>query len=163
MKYLIRTRFIQLASTLSVGFSLCGFASCSVPMSEVCTVRFPEFDRNVESAISALGPWRKNEMGRGLASVEGSNAARDLAKQDRDTWKLWAEERLSEAQHSIDLADGFPGVRNELSDIANQLVTFHGYTQNGRVENMVHALEAVQLHSQRAREQVCPTETIVKN
>jgi hypothetical protein len=126
---------------------------CNGDINDICAHRLPEFDRALASAETTLSEGATN--GRVPASSRPA-----LGPADREQWKTWAEQRLKEAQHYIDAVEGEVAtdklVRGELSDIATELVSFHGYARQGKSDRMVRALERIREHSSRARELACP-------
>lgn len=149
MKYLNQTHLLQLFTLGSALILFSGMGSCSMSAQQICTDRLPELDRKLEAAIAVLDP--------------GGAPASRLAPADRESWRRWAEERLSEAQGYADYVEGIAQerrVRSELSDVATGLVSFHGYARQGKGERMMHTLEAIQEHVAKARELVCPSRDV---
>lgn len=122
-------------------------------MQDICASRFPQFDEKLGNAVAVLAPARTGEpQGRMPAS---STAISEI---DRKEWQGWAEDRLVEAQRYMDATMGESGqapVRAELSQIATDLVSFHGYAGQGKVDRMVLTLERMQGHSAKARGLAC--------
>jgi len=126
---------------------------------EICASRLPEFDQRLDAAISALSPWLESIREPASSASQQSR----LDQVDREIWRKWAEERLVEAQHYIDAVEGVRDtllVREELSGIATDLVSFHGYARQGKAERMVHTLERIQAHSAKARGMACPANQV---
>jgi hypothetical protein len=152
MKHLNSKKALRIFFLALTFFSLTGLGSCSMSTSEICASRLPEFDKRLDAAVSALSPWVT--PGRQLASDQTR-----LEPIDREIWLRWAEDRLVEAQHYLDAVEGLPTqeqVREELSGIATDLVSFHGYARQGKGSYMVRTLERIQQHSFRARDLACP-------
>ena len=159
-----RTNIIRFILTGCAAFCLTGFGSCSVSVMDVCTQRIPELDQRLTDAIGALAPWSgvTSAADRGPASVGLARGSQELSKADREVWESWAQARLTETQHYIDLSGEMPFVRNELTEIANQLVTFHGYAQSGRAGGMARVLLDIQVRSAKINAQVCSLNPAVK-
>jgi hypothetical protein len=131
---------------------LAGFGSCSTSVQDICARKLPAFDEQVGGALGRLG---RGANVRGLASV---GAPHGLDGEQREQWLKWTEQRLSEAQRYMDTIDGYQGqkeVQRELSEIATELVQFHGYARQGREDRMARTLERIQVRSARARGLAC--------
>ena len=147
-------KFTLITSLLVTSVLSTGFGACSVSMRELCEARYPRLDQSVSDAMAALSPWRRSlsEGGRAPASE------RPLEPLDRAAWKLWAEERLKETQHYMDVIADEPSLRavhEDLSQTANDLVTFHGYASSSRVELMVKMLNRINERTSRGRARAC--------
>lgn len=152
MKQLNLTSLIRIFTLTFAAFSLTGLTGCMMSSAEICTKRFPEFEQKLSAAHENLAPW--NVSGRRLASAHHT-----IEKSEREGWLRWALERLVEAQHYMDALDGMPDqiqVRSELSEIATDIVSFHGYARQGKGEHMVRTLERIQERSVKARGLACP-------
>jgi hypothetical protein len=147
MKATKQVQIFRAVSTAIAALMMSGFGSCTMSMSEICSQRIPRIDQRLNDAIAALGPWRNPASDGGVPS--------ELVKDDRESWQLWAQDLLVETQRYIDIAGETPAVRRELSAIANNLVTFHGYAQSGRADSMVRILHTMQKHSAKVKDQVC--------
>lgn len=133
---------------------LCGFGDCGTSVHRFCAYQSEQYEKKFENAVIALQPWHPVRDRLPASAVEPLL----LAEMDRDAWKSWAEQRLKETQYLMDRAETDPrlnGVRVELSEVANALVTFHGYSAQGNAERMLKTLEQIQVHSQKARGLAC--------
>jgi len=135
----------------------------SATLNDACSVQFPNLQKTYEDAILAMAPWDPRqpvENSRGVASLDGGNHSHPvLQEMDRESWKLWAESRLKEAQTFLDLAQSEPkisSVRKELSTLANDIVAFHGFTDQGNPGRMIATLNRIQEHSRRVYLLACP-------
>jgi hypothetical protein len=144
-------RFTLVATLLSVT-SL----SCTASLQELCGRRVPALDREISEALVKLGP---TPGGRALASEKGPVAP--LSDADRDEWLAWTEKKLREAQITLDDVAAYPQareLRQDLSDMANDLVAFHGYAQAGKAAPMASMLERIQTRSRKAAARACGRE-----
>lgn len=139
--------------------TLSGFGSCSASIHEICSSRLPQFEVQLGAAVASLQPWT-GLPNRELASEMPPEivSTNTMAQQDRDDWQRWAEKQLIESQRYIDsamreLGDG--PIRQILSDIANDLVAFHGYSGQGRADKMKTTLERIRERSEQARGLAC--------
>lgn len=143
---------------------LTGFGSCDGSLKQACSGRIPELEKVFDDAILALGPWNPSapspEGARSVASVDAPGQVPDsLAEMDRQSWMKWAEDRLEEAQGFLDLAESEPrisSIRKELSFMANEIVSFHGYSERGEPVRMISSLAKVREHARRVRVFACP-------
>jgi len=148
-------------------------------MSEICEKELPELDQEVSNAVIALSPWflPPSLLERRIASAEPLNAPADeekassqqkkssqtveftpLLDRDRKSWELWTEERLKRVQYYMDITDDQPGLKEakgRLSNVANLLVTFHGYASVGNVQQMKVVLEQVRSAAEKAEIAAC--------
>ena len=120
---------------------------------QACNSEFPKFSESVDHARTVLVAWTpKPDSGRQLASVPA------MAWVDRESWQKWAEERLVETEHYRDLFeddDRLRGARHEISDVSNDLVEFHGFTSQGRLDKMIVILSRIQARAGKIREVAC--------
>jgi hypothetical protein len=136
-----------------------GMSSCNMSVQEICARRLPAFELDVGGALLALRPDLGNAKGasRGIASeFHGADVA--LTDAERDFWSQWAEQRLTETQHYMDVVEGHSRLlpmRHELSEIATSLVAFHGYARQGKTDRMSRMLERVRSHADKSRALAC--------
>jgi hypothetical protein len=126
-------------------------------MQELCERELPQFELRVSDAQLALRPWLEPPE-RLPASSGEATAPLELAPQDRRAWQGWAEDWLVRIQNLTDVATGELGygrARDEMTTVANLLVTFHGYAQTGRVERMNETLSRISQTAARARTEQC--------
>lgn len=149
----------------------CGALGCNISVSDVCEERIPELDRKLDDALASLAPWTPEypERVRALASVDrgdGSDGTEagigagpaELSSEDRASWEKWAEGHLFQTQRYYDVVQGEgdgKALRQDLTEISNLLVTFHGYTHAGRVDRMVATLRKMQAQVARTRRSAC--------
>lgn len=141
-----------------LGFLLTG---CHAELASYCSGQSGD---ELKSAIVALKPWRdaqtdERPSGRAPASsgIPALAGAKALPAESREVWLVWAEKELKKAQTALDWVSIHRGeipkerqVRADLSEAANQFVSFHGYCQQGRVDRMIASLEKLD----RLREQI---------
>lgn len=127
-----------------------------------CSSELPLLEVAYDNAVLALGPWL--DAGRQPAS-EGGGPGFSLPERDRDYWADWAEARLKAVQSTMDLAEAENrgGLRRELSQLANELVVFHGYSVSGRADKMAASIQKLKLISKRVQARGCPHSTPVKS
>ncbi len=148
---------------LTNAIGMAGFGSCAVSPTEFCAMKSPELEAGIEGAIAALIPWDKE--GRYLASVPGALEdgtanweAVQLSEADRLHWARWAEDRLRETQHYVDVMSEYTkmaDVKFKLGEIANEFVAFHAYCQKGRADRMIKTLRRLQAKTVAARDLAC--------
>ncbi len=138
---------------------LVGMGSCRSPLAEICSNELPQFSKQMEAAVLALGPWYSLPASgeRRLAS-EGVSSASEMLEKDRQSWIHWTEKNLKEIQGHLDGLEQEEVERNSLKEfasIANELVIFHGYAQLGDAERMVGLLKQIQQTALKAQRELC--------
>lgn len=120
--------------------------------------------RSVSNALIVLKAWHDDQAGRDLASVIAPDNAPEpqpspgLSESDRTSWQKWAESYLLEAQQYLDRVpedSRFRGARTALTEMANEFVAFHGYTEESKTGKMIHSLEQIQTDGERIDQEVC--------
>ncbi|MCM2322966.1 MAG: hypothetical protein NDJ90_06855 [Oligoflexia bacterium] len=142
-----------------VSLTLSGFGSCSRSMDQLCASNFPRYEQDFEVAALKLNEARA-ERRLASSSSEGEGARGDPAKESREAWLAWAERHIKEAQDLMDVIQSEPElgqIRKELSALADQLVSFHGYASRGKQERMTIALAKAREHQRKARALACET------
>src|SRR5262245_22271698 len=130
--------------------SLIALTACEHSVETLCQKSIPTFQREIEGAKSSLIAWvRTGEPQRAIASEEIKDAAMkiEMDPRDRSSWELWAEKRLALAQRYMDQASRDPNNKiaaKNLSNIADLLVEFHGYSEQGELHKMIKTLEAIE-------------------
>jgi len=142
---------------------LLGVGPCSPSLTDVCEQHFPRYEQQLATAADVLknanpttGPDGRVEPGRVIAST--ADRASWVYTEDRREWQSWAERLLKDTQHFMDALDQDPNlydIRAKLSDAANELVAFHGYTQMAQFERMRTSVGRVIERGREARELVC--------
>lgn len=133
-----------------------GFGSCSGDLRALCSNELPGFEKEFGDAMASLDSSITGAPERRIASE--SKGAANLAGPARETWQRWAESRLKATQDFIDRTYGDPEfaiIRKELGEVANGLVSFHGYAELGKADRMSRSLATVREHAWRARELAC--------
>lgn len=106
----------------------------------------------------SLEPWiGSNELGRRPA-LDSSESPKPVHPKDRESWEKWARERLDEVQKYIDIAESdprFASSKKTLSQVANQLVAFYGYTERGQAGLMVATLGRIREQNGKLRKDFC--------
>ncbi len=132
-------------------FIFSGFGSCSSSIQTACTESFPRFESEIRYAMTAMVD---TSGGRSLASVSSQN--------ERKKWGKWSEERLREVQGYLDVIEtqsnpsmGRSAAKEELSQVANELVTLSGYMERGRTLKIIATLQRIQGHGRQARLLAC--------
>ncbi len=133
--------------------------SCQTTLSQVCTENLPLIISDIDSAKLALRPWNNQQnptQERKLASH--STPTNNMSENEREKWIDWAEEKLLEAQSIADLIEQEPTLHQEIKDISNisnQIVSFHGYAQKGDGTHMVSILNQISVGTIRLKSTVC--------
>lgn len=157
-------------------FGLCMglLSSCDQQKLELCKA---ESDKHYTNAISELAPdlklYQENiitidyqrlpasalEAKSSVLSLE--NRFR-LSKKEREKWQAWSETELKKVQTYIDVVNGhrhesaqFERISEHLAKAANQLVAFHGFCQQSRVDRMVASLKEVEIQRQSLKKLTC--------
>ncbi len=151
---------LPILTALAGLFLLTGMGSCSPTLQQACQTQYPKFEESVADALTVLVAWNQPLENRELASVSDVPQAEPkpvIALQDRVSWEEWAEEHLKEVEQYIDLAKAAHAteVKNELSQIANELVTFHGQASKGHLARMVSHLKSINEHSAQVHALAC--------
>jgi hypothetical protein len=129
--------------------------------------------RALASIASASSIRTEQNSGRGIGKIgflaggrrpDPSELSRfsGLSEDDRDRWQSWSESELKTVEayldwanlHREESADG-EKVRRKLTEVANRLVAFHGYCQEGRVERMLQVLHTIESDRRQIRSVVC--------
>jgi pentatricopeptide repeat protein len=129
--------------------------------------------RALASMASASSKRTEQNSGRGIGRIgflagggspDPSELSRfsGLGEDDRDRWQSWSESELKTVEtyldwanlHREESADG-EKVRRKLTEVANRLVAFHGYCQEGRVERMLQVLHSIESDRRQIRAVVC--------
>lgn len=160
---------------------LLGFQGCigAIPLENLCAMpEWSEFDQEVKSAQISLRPWLEEHQllalqvgsagGRAPASLQeawtesqGLHKIRiqsALSERDRTSWKDWSRKKLSLLQDLIDQVEYFPErrqARDEFSKMANSLVSFHGYSEQGKIAPMLETLRKIRESSIKGHELLC--------
>lgn len=137
---------------LIIPLVLCGFGSCSSPLTHVCQTRLPEYERAFDEAELRL----KDQLAsRAIASDSPKN-------ETAQAWMKWAVENLKETQHWQDAVESSAAssartkaLKSELSAMANDWVAFHGFTQLGKTRQMSFSLVRIREHTRAARALAC--------
>ncbi len=163
---------------------LCGFGSCSSDdIGATCVKNFPEFDGLLENGVAALRslepsgepPGEPEKQSRAVASATATamtlptmlvDSEDFINVRDRRSWQDWGENRLKEAQHFLDIllevADDHPinlqNMKNSLKEVANDLVSFNGYAEQGQYRKMVSTLVKTREGLKKVRELACKSQ-----
>jgi hypothetical protein len=140
-----RTLFTLRRPLVILALTALGAACATHPATrgEYCQERLPQIERSIEDALAGIEPWTLTDPSRVPAS---ESPVALIASRDRESWEIWAEDRLREAQADLDRMSIDPSlreVREQVSRLANQLVIFHGYASRGRVMEMARTLESI--------------------
>lgn len=152
---------VSLALLISVQTLLGG---CNATLEELCSGPIDEFRAEIKSTYLALnGPQEGSQ--RALASISDSTLqSRALDSESRDKLLKWAEARLLESQTAMDIFENYPErrvIRDEMSRVANDLVAFHGYCAQGRVNRMIAMLDQIDQRVAKAHSQGCAGVTLL--
>ena len=112
---------------------------------EFCSVEVPAWFAQVAAADAKIA-------GGGRMPASADSAAEQV------DWTDWAERRLKEAQHAGDLVSQGPGNQWKgrlFSDLATDLVTFHGYAQQRKTERMSATLARVLARRAEIEKKIC--------
>jgi len=167
MKAKVTTQLAIFGTSLSLLFGVIG---CNDAIDEACQSRIPSFQRQLDSASTKLFEQVQLEhpKGRGLASVALPVKAQ-LSLKQRQEWQEWAENRLKEVQAYMDVIQGEPKigqvhetVRDELSEVAKDMVSLDGFSEENQARFMEQALEHARQHADNAARLTCPQELATK-
>lgn len=81
-----------------------------------------------------------------------------LSARDRDAWTKWSHKKLRRLQDLIDQVEYHPErrqARDEFSKVANGLVNFHGYSEQGKIGSMLEALRKIRESSVKGYALLC--------
>jgi hypothetical protein len=135
---------------MTLGILSTGFGSCSRTVTQACKERFPQFEQELNAIRTEVDDLSQTRL---IAAVDS-----DVSSKNKQHWTNWAAEELDETQRYIDLLDQDPRfypARNELSALANDLVTFHGYAVQKKYKQMIKVLDRMEGHSEKARDLAC--------
>jgi hypothetical protein len=162
-----------------LGLMLISLSSCNTEMREICTGKY---DHTVTDAISQLESHLtsdaaqravaslavasfKEEAGKKAAGEKSSGLSSGLSDDDRDHWQAWSQSELKKVEAYLDwtylhrdLGEGgkvSEKTRRRLTDIANRLVAFHGYAQEGRIPRMLDTLKSIEADRKEVQVLVC--------
>lgn len=144
-------------------FLVGGFGSCEPLFQGFCDVNISHFLARMERAQIALSPWyipsiqQNQQKERGLASPAEEKSF-EMALRDRKSWENWAEENLVEVQRHADALEAEINLRDlrlELSEIAKELVVFHGFAQMGNAKEMIHSIALILERAQKVKSTTC--------
>jgi hypothetical protein len=167
MKAKVSTQLAIFGTSL---FLLFGVMGCNDSVDEACQSRIPTFQRQLDSASTKLFEQVQLEhpTGRGLASVALPVKAQLSLKQRHD-WQEWAESRLKEVQNYMDVIQGEPKfgqvhetVKDELSEVAKDMVSLDGFSEQNQARFMEQTLEHARQHADNAARLTCPQEASVR-
>lgn len=152
-------------------------SSCDQEKMDFCK---GETDQKYTGAISELSPDLKRykediitiDYQRLPASSESGEESKSrvvpmehkfrLPKKEREKWQAWSEVELKKVQTYIDEVRGHAHESEKLEKIsehlktaANQLVAFHGYCQQSRVDRMIASLKEVEQHRVQLKKLSC--------
>ena len=156
-------RTSKLVASFIILFLFTGLGPCT-SLENVCSKELSSFNQKVFLASSALAPWKepwkKDHTNRTLASTEHVEKRQSpvLAVKDRESWQHWARDRLLEVQGYIDALDVYQiyaEEKQELSQVANELVVFHGYVGHGDIQKMDQLLLSISQRSEAVWKRVC--------
>ena len=157
---------LAVASYLFLGMSSCATSS----IQEACQGQLPDLSlqlKKVARDVAVLTP--DGYPTRAIASVDGSakaettdpermNRVVTISTHQRDQWQSWSEKGLVQVEHYLD----FVRTRSELrpliaplSDLADQLVRFDGYVDQGKAYQAISTLHHAQNDADTVIRQVC--------
>lgn len=132
------------------------FGGCKPSRHDLCNKDFPKALAEFEGSIVALAPWSNADKGRALASNSASSPG--LPEQDKISWMSWSRKKLALVQQLSDYTRGNPHLDHlkvPLNDVANELVYFHSYAEQGDVNKMIHSLKFIYEEGSKAQEIFC--------
>ena len=150
----MNSRTLRIFLLASVLIPLCGFSSCSKSLDQVCANDFPAFEQALSQATAQLGDFAPK---RTLASVGQKAPVLDLSTKEQ--WRGWAERTLKQTQYFMDAAEAAPNfsqeLKTQLNGIANELVSFHGYTGMGEADMMIQSLSKIRVRTDKVKALAC--------
>jgi hypothetical protein len=132
-------------------YLLMGFGSCTQSVKSACVTHFPAFQEEVGGVLAALEPSRTTRAPAAVRPVS-------INDEKRNHWKSWSVTRLHDTQKYIDLANEEPKykkIREALTVVANDLVSFYGYAHSGNQKAMARTLKSLQTRAEKARSLAC--------
>ncbi|MFL5814352.1 MAG: hypothetical protein ACJ763_12305 [Bdellovibrionia bacterium] len=172
-----QTRFFHFSVYGFLGLMLISLSSCNTEMREICTGKY---DHTVTDAISQLETHLNSDAAqRAVASFKeeaslphaklssglSSGLSSSWSDDERDRWQSWSQSELKKVEAYLDwtylhrdLGEGGKDsekTRRRLTDIANRLVAFHGYAQEGRVSRMLDTLKGIEADRKEVQLLVC--------
>lgn len=146
---------------LFLAMILIAFQGCRPEMKEFCRSDLPEFHRQTLQIRSVL---LEKGYDRVLASHSKSFLP-SLLEQEREYWKNWTEASIANVQKMMSYAEdlGFTSDQlQELHSVANELVLFWGYADQGRGPGMLRTIEKLKNHSETFEKIACKTQSLLK-
>jgi hypothetical protein len=150
-----QSRFFQIGLCGFLGLLLTFLSGCDSELNEVCSGKY---DHTITDAMVRLEPYTgSHSLERSVASV-GSKQSLSLMSTmstlsygEREAWQSWSQSELKRMESYLDWATFHRGDYPEseetirrLTDVANRLVAFHGYSGAGRTDRMMSALKAME-------------------
>jgi uncharacterized protein YceK len=157
-------RPFQLGFCGFLGLLLTLLSGCTSDLSEVCSGKY---DHTVTDAMVRLEPYMESRsLTRSVASLATHESAPVMSpvmsNEEREQWQSWSESELKRIEGYLDWAnlhrDEFPGselARRRLTDVANRLVAFHGYSGAGRVDRMLSSLKTLESDRREIQAHFC--------
>lgn len=148
----------------------------------LCKERLPQFRALVVNARLALAP-SLSAPGRMLASEpsDGDKSETEfktdaqpvaefdtlLGEADRLAWAKWSEDRLAEAQDTLEwaiTAEGLgrerPAIKSAINDLANRFVELGAYAQRGDGNRMLETLQSIEIKADKLDNVMCSTASL---
>ncbi len=151
---------MKVISLLLIVIFLCG---CSTSISEICEVRFPEFQAEVLAMAKEIpAPYKDNNPQDPKARTLASQAVpMPMFNPDREkvqSWKRWSRARLGDVQKVMDSIAAYPEFLSQkatLSIVANELVMFYAYAESGKWTRMQESIDVILTRSEAVKKGVC--------
>lgn len=139
--FFISKKIFQLGVTLSI-------ASCAtLELAQVCEKQIPRFFTDVAQVNQSLIEGAGQTIGQDRRIASSLPLEPILLEVDqREDWEDWAKSKLDHTQDLLDLLARYPRLdthRTEFSQIANDLVIFHGYASRGESDKMSLSLSKI--------------------
>ena len=147
-----------------------GMGSCSTGVEEACRQQLPAFNQQLIQVTHELARYTPaSESNRAIASVssdpsqngiEQINQVFDLPKAQRIQWQDWSEKRLVDVQRYLDFVHTHSQYRpalTPLSELANELVKFDGYVDQGKALQAIASLHRAQANADEVTRATCTT------
>jgi hypothetical protein len=166
----MRASAVRAAFTAAIASYMClGMGSCSSGLQEACRSQLPELNQQLKAVahdVAAMTP--EGSPSRAIASVGAAASGSDqpekmnrmihLSDDQRDSWQDWSEKRLVQVEHYLDdvrMNRELRPLSKPLSDMADQLVRFNGYINQGKVYQAMNVLSQAEDDTETVMRQAC--------
>jgi hypothetical protein len=157
-------RILIFASLASMGIVSCN----SSDVEEACREQLPALNEQLHQIHEQIAQYAPdNRADRAIASdsqkgsqpgSEPANRVVDLPPDVKTVWQNWSEKRLVEVERYADFVrtrSQFRAALEPLTEIANELVKFDGYVDQGKAYQAMESLHRAQLNADAVARATC--------